>query len=1306
MPTADSGRAPLTRRHSPTVERHVGAQALVPVPRVTAPSATADPLTRGDLARADEKHARGGGDRGSASRIGGGEESRPAGFLLGYGILAAVSVLTSLPGRYVTDNRFGWYWEPSDLVRRLGSIWDARRSFGGPISEFFPGFALLPAGVRALGVSPALTERVVQATLLVVAGFGVLMLARLFVPDRRLAPGLAGLVYMFSPYTATFLVPSSLFVNYAVAPWLVYAFVRGVRDGSRWRSPAAFALVIFAAGLSNPPGLLWAALPLAPTALYLVVVDRSARWRDVLVWSARAGTLTVLVLAVGLLKVSQQTAYVSTNLGSTESVKAVSLASSWGESWRGMGFWLTYFGDAGGSFTQKLAEYFSSPALVLATFVLPVTALVVIWQSRWRGRLLFAGISVLALVAMVGVFPISDPSPSGRLLRFGYEQIGGLFALRNTYKAGAGLQMGTAVLAGVGVAAVISASRRRWQRVVIAVLFVGVVGWTSYPFWTGQLYGNAETQVTDIPVYYEQAFSWLEHQPGDGRVLVLPGATSTAYRWGGIGPDDIFDGVSRRPFVKAEFFATEGANDVIAALDERIRSGTYEPGMLGPIARRLGIEYVLIRNDLAWESIQRPRPSALEVVRTDPDLVLAATFGGPGTNTSAVSDLSVAARADRRLPPVEVYRVRDPQPPLRVLEPGPSLLVAGDGAAWPLLAQRGVLTNSGPLRYTGSLTSPGLRTELAKGAPVVVTDTNRRRFLTASGAGVSSSPTLTAQETPERGLRDVFRRRGSQSVATYGDVIAITAKESGFGSEVANRPAAAFDGDPTTAWLTGSFDPHPSGSLKARLRHAATVSKITVLTARLFGAPRGVTGAVLRLSDGSEFPLRFVGGRAVARFSPRRITSAAVEFTEVTGTGVTPVGLAEVMIQGVNTRETVRVPDDIFRLARRAHGDALLARAPLSYQFQLEGAEESVMRRSFPTVGERSFSVAGHLVLDANTPEAVVDQIVGTDRGAVGSDRYGDDLRNAGVAAVDGDPLTAWRARPTPGVRLDVRLPPTSVRRVSVRTDGGGQFSRITEMRITAGDESVTAVPEATDGCAAEHAAAEASCSFAVDVAVPRATIGSLRIEATGFELRPDGAGGSKPVEVSEVFVNGAPNPARDYGVVPSSCADGLMRVDGQTVGLSIDGQLDTLLAQSPVPFTACSPLELSAGQHKLVTTVRVDDAVLDDGRALPMAPRVRGRRIVSEGDAGTVVRLRPGRATIVSGSSYNPNWQASAGDHSLGTPVSLDTQAGWIDAKVPANVLELRFGTQPLFEVLGAVSVVAVVFCLVVLVWPRRRRK
>ena len=72
---------------------------------------------------------------------------------------------------------------------------------------------------------------------------------------------LAAFVYTFSPFTTQVLLPSNLFLYYALAPWFAWIALRGLRGGDPWRWAAAFALAVAAIGALNIAALGVRALP-------------------------------------------------------------------------------------------------------------------------------------------------------------------------------------------------------------------------------------------------------------------------------------------------------------------------------------------------------------------------------------------------------------------------------------------------------------------------------------------------------------------------------------------------------------------------------------------------------------------------------------------------------------------------------------------------------------------------------------------------------------------------------------------------------------------------------------------------------------------------------------------------------------------------------------------------------------------------------------------------------------------------------------------------------------------------------------
>lgn len=225
-----------------------------------------------------------------------------AGLACVFVILAFYSTLTGQSGRYVPDTRLEHVVAPQQNLERQAYAWDDARNLGTPMTPYFfsPATSAVEAAAANLGSPPWLIERIIHALYLSVAALGVILLLRAFRPVIGVEHAVAAFVYVFCPFTSQFLLPSSIFFCYALAPWLAWFAVRGVRDGDDpWRWAAAFALALAAPGAANGAALSYALVPAALTAVYFAIVEPSGRrrlWR----WLWRAALLSGLICSAAL----------------------------------------------------------------------------------------------------------------------------------------------------------------------------------------------------------------------------------------------------------------------------------------------------------------------------------------------------------------------------------------------------------------------------------------------------------------------------------------------------------------------------------------------------------------------------------------------------------------------------------------------------------------------------------------------------------------------------------------------------------------------------------------------------------------------------------------------------------------------------------------------------------------------------------------------------------------------------------------------------------------------------------------------
>lgn len=1222
---------------------------------------------------------------------------------------------------YIADNRFVDSWAPQRLLDAWLSVWNTRVDLGGPEQHYQPVTDVLLVALRAIGLDPWFSQRMWFAMVLALGAIGTARLARALLPGARWEAGAAGAWFICAPFTSGFFFPTSLLLNVALAPWFALAVWCGTTTSSRWRWAAVFALSAAVSGTRNPPGLMMALVPAAVTGIALVA-SGGVRVRRMVSWCAAAVALAVAVMLPALIRTAMSAETLARNLGSTESVDAVSLSASWSESVRGLGFWLQYWNPNGPLVLPYLTVYFTNPFVVIATFVPPAVALATLAFGRRRARLALGATLSISVALMVGAYPTEAPSPLGRILIWAYDAIPPLFAFRNVYKAGAGLVVGVGVLIAVAINEVKHRSSSRfvwrWPAQALAFGMVAVVFTaTGWPLVSGGAFRYGQRLEGDVPVYWDDAFAWLDAQHGAGRVLVLPGSRSEDYRWGSAGNGDLFPSLLDRPAIVARPLTgspAEAAN-LTAALDRAVTSGRYEIGTLAPIARRLGVQFVLIRNDLDWQQIGVVRPSGLDRLRDDPDLVHVGAFGKPGENVTRGDDDSPAAMDERSIAPVEIFAVRGVDDVVRAVSPAPAVLLSGDGDAWTALARSGALDERGSVRAIGPLDGAEIEQELAQGASVVISDTNRRRPLTWG----QENRTLSALDTES--VDDLYGVPGSQSVATYGDASRV--QEAGptalFDPGAEYRAAAAFDGDAATAWLTGSFSAPGSQQLRIELAESTTIDEVRVRVAEP-GGGRTVTrvavvipGSELRTFDVSA------GIDNVLRIPPTFTDVLAVVPLEVDGTGSGLFGLSEVSVEGFDLSERVAMPEDLAILSDNNSRIAeLLESSPITVEMQRligdpRDTENSLARR-FRYPAKRSVDLSGSVQIGPGSSEVGLAQILRSPLSVAAQPRTGGTPASDSVATIDGDPATSWKAPRNENSTLDVRSSPGDAQQATivfaqhenavvpevllVRRGGleveFGAGSRCTRDGIhRVGQVLVTVVVDAN------------ACSM--QFSWPSAT---MPTDDVRFTLQPgpstDVEGQTEAIEVIETWIGDETN---TLAYRPGVCRDDLVFLDGAPIDVRLVGSLDDLLDGAAIAVESCEPVDVASGWREITTVpgLPLDWLRLDtvDGNspipAVPVDVQVLDRgsddyRLSLDGPVGTQVIL---------GQSYSPGWQAASDLGDLSGTQSLDTQAGWTLTADGLQELRISQAGRNLYRVVTVASVTLLLMLLIVIIRDPRRR-
>lgn len=1240
---------------------------------------------------------------------------------IGLALLAYVPFLLSAPGKVSADTKQYLYLNPGRLLSRAAYLWDPNMG-AGTVTHQNIGY-LFPMGpyywlTQHLGVSDWIAQRIWLGSITFAAGAGLLFLLR-ELGWRHAGATVAALAYMLTPYPLAYTARiSAILLPWGALGWMVGLAIRSVRRQD-WRSPGLFALVTVMVGGTNATSLLFAGVAPALWIVFAVFVEREATVRQALGAALRIFVLVFVTAFWWIAGLSIQGAYGLPVLNFTETVKTVATASSPPEVLRGLGNWFFYGRDGIGPWIEQSVGYTQQLWLILVSFAIPILVFLAASVTRWRHRAYFVTLVLVGMMIAVGPFPYGDPSLLGRLFKaFAKGSSAGL-ALRSTPRAVPLMALGSAVLLGAGVAALLQARPRAG---LVSAVLVGVLLVANLPAaWGADYIGENLVRPGQIPSYWTDAAQHIDRQSHDTRVLEIPGSDFSSYRWGNT-VDPITPGLMDRPWVERELipFGSQASADLLIAFDHRLQEGTYEPTSFAPVSQLLSAGDVLLRSDLQYERYRTPRPRTLWAAFQPPPPGLGTSQAfGPATPNRAPPSLPLLDEIELGTPPnapwpppVAVFPVHDAQKIIRTANPGTPVLVAGDGEGLVDAAAAGVINGTELIQYSASLRGhqPELRRALQDGAALVVTDTNRRRARRWGTIRENIGYTERAGERPlvvdpsdarldvfpgaGDDTRTVAEQRGVKSVMAtlYGNPVSYTPED---------RPANAFDGDPETAWRVGAFADVSNQKLVIDLGHNVTTDHVNLVQPITKTRDRYVTRATLRFDGGSPVTVdldpssRTAAGQTVT-FPSRTFHKIEYEINDTnTGkradyVGVSAVGLAELRIGGQRVDELIRMPDDLLRATG---SDSLnhpltlvMTRLRANPAEPVRQDEEVALARVFDLPTARAFGFSGTARISGITDDEVIDAVLGVPDAAHGgitarsSGRLPGNVDARAAEALDGDPSTYW----SPGYNeqrgqwLEYEFPqPVTFDHLDLSVVADGRHSVPTRLRIqTAGaPDRVVDVPPIRDSKTPNATVRETLRFAPVTGKSVRVIVDDVRnVQTKDYYSRRLI---NMPVGIAELGIPGVTMP-RPAATLPTTCRTDLVTVDGRPLGVRIIGDTATVERGGAVRVEPCdaNAAALAKGEHVVRaragrdTGLDIDRLVLASaaggapstgplattgGGARAAAPTVR---VTGSGRTSADLRVKnPGHPFwLVLGQSFNKGWTATLADGmSLGPPQLVD---------------------------------------------------
>ncbi|MBV8463706.1 MAG: discoidin domain-containing protein [Acidimicrobiales bacterium] len=457
--------------------------------------------------------------------------------------------------------------------------------------------------------------------------------------------------------------------------------------------------------------------------------------------------------------------------------------------------------------------------------------------------------------------------------------------------------------------------------------------------------------------------------------------------------------------------------------------------------------------------------------------------------------------------------------------------------------------------------------------------------------------------------------------------------------------------------------------------------------------------------------------------------------------------------------EAVSMPQDLLRMAgtSSAHDPLTFVMTRLRGSgYPPRGDYELNLARVFWMPTARSFDLTGQVRLSPQASDQTLAGVLGrTGTGsdpvvsATSSSRLTGNVEDGALAAIDGDPGTAWQTAFGPtnqaGAYVQYQLAaPLTVRSMALQVLADGRHSVPTQVTVSAGgtDETVR-LPDITDR-------SQPGSVVDVPVTLPqpvtgstlRVTVDHVRTETTTDDTTL--AQDVLPVGIAELGIPGLVGPATP-ALVPSTCRSDLLTMDGAPVWVSLHGSSAAALDRQPLGVSLCGPdaggLNLSAGNHTLRSVAGSATGIDVDQLALASAPGGGAAPVSAGGQLTSIPSTSTPRATVsqpsstamtvqlsgissttkpfelVLGQSINQGWQATAAGYSLGTPDLIDGFAnGWrVDPADLASGIHdgrltvvLHWAPQGGVNLAVVISAAALIVCVVLAfgVTVRRRRR
>ncbi|WP_024795693.1 alpha-(1-_3)-arabinofuranosyltransferase domain-containing protein [Tomitella biformata] len=1249
-------------------------------------------------------------------------------------VVAFLLAFLQAPGQLAADTKLDLTANPLGFLARATHQWSSIAPLGQVQNQaygyFFPHGSFFALGQLA-HIPPWITQRLWWAVLLAAGFWGLVRVADALGIGSRSSRVLAAAVFALSPRVLTTIGSiSSESLPMLLAPWVLLPVILALNNtDSPHRAPRSMR--VLAAQSAVAVALMGAVNAVATVAACLVAGlwwlahQPNPRWRAFTAWWIPSLLLASLWWIVPLLLLGKVS---PPFLDFIESSVTTTQWTSLTEVLRGTSSWAPFISPERAAGVALVSQ----PVMVLATGLLAATGLAGLCQRSMpaRGRLM-----LILLVGLVGMglgYDGALGSPIADTVRAVLDGAGA--PLRNVHK----LEPLIRIPLVLGLAHLLRhvplPGSAPWRRVreaaahpehqpmtAIAALVLAALVLVSNLAWMGNLVPF--NGYRDIPDHWAQAAEWLgENAAGtdpsqDVRALVVPGSGFAMQEWG-LTRDEPLQPLAQTPWAVRDAIplTPPGAIRALDSVQRLLAAGQPSDGLTATLLGQ-GIGYLVLRNDLDVDRAQSVLPVlAHQTIDGSPGLRKVAEFGKE-YGAKELDDVVVDSDLRQRYPAIEIYQVGErttvgpyttPLAQVDVIAGGPEVLLRRN-------ALRGETVRPAPVLLAADARAAGLTLR-----DVLLTDTPADRE-TDFGRVDNATSAIRSADDPRRTPNAAADYPAPGAELTHAEWEGAQVTVSSAASDPTqlgavapgSGPAAAFDGDPATSWISRGvsnalgqwlrldFDtPINGGGITVRTSPATYGPAVTALEVQ---TPNG-TSAVAVPHPGEPVDIALPPGLnpwVIIRPVGIEDGSAGKQF-----------GLAEVAAYAggvpVPIRHRVVLPP--APVDARVLGWSLGQDLPSRHQC-VDSPEQALCGAGLAVAPEEQAQFSRTLSVPTDAPLAVeltvrtrvgeaLDDLL-TIPGAVtaAAPSAVSDPRGSALAATDGDPQTSWRA--VESANNLTTTPPTLTLTLPAP-------QLVSSLRLTPSAGPTPANPQVVTinlGTGPQQRTVPADGLIEIAPAVTdrvQITIDSWSevFDHSGLGFASKVLPGLAEVAVftdtaGEQHIGALPDPERELTV---GCEFGpTISMSGQILQTSITATAAQLRSGAPLRATVCGGQQITPTTGSQDLEVRPGPAFTVDGVELrahgsaELAPAelttlqpshlqttqwTQNRRVIDVA-AATEDRL------LVVPESTNTGWVATTADGTTLNPVVVDGwQQGWVLPAGADTTVTLAFPTDVAYRI------------------------